>query len=171
MLHNSVRKQAESSYHSSYMRQKVHVTNLLEICSHVSKPTMTVREKKHKQGRNYFIRQHLGAWSCLNLRIGPYEDKSMPMKQGLCRCLLAKHDVEPTVENTRPCVTLHPKTVCKLSDINLIQPIYTDTYTPSPSKLLCHIADTILLIKMVKTYDISVLWLLASHDLPSLLCN
>jgi len=79
------------------------------------------------------------------------------MKQGLCRCLLAKHDVEPTVENTRPCVTLHQKTACKLSHSNFIQPIYIDTYTPSPSKLLCHIAVTILLIKVVKTYDISVL--------------
>jgi len=79
------------------------------------------------------------------------------MKQGLCRCLLAKHDVEPTVENTRPCVTLRPKTAGKLSDINFKQPIYTDTYTPSPSKLLGHIADTILLIKVAKTYDISVL--------------
>jgi len=31
--------------------------------------------KKHKQGRNYFIRQHLCALSSLNLRTGPYEDK------------------------------------------------------------------------------------------------
>lgn len=118
-----------------------------------------------------FIIQHLGAWSCLNIRTGPYEDISMQMKQGLCRCLLGKHDVVPTAENTRPCVTLHPKTACKLSDINFIQPFYTNTYTPSPNKLLCHIADTILLIKMVKTYDISVFKLLASHDLTSLLCN
>jgi hypothetical protein len=116
---------------------------------------MTVRGKKHKQGRNYFIKQHLGAWPCLNLRTGSYEDKSMQMKQGLCRCLLAKHDVEPTAENTRPCVTLHPKTACKLSDINFIQLIYINAYTPAPSKLLCHIGDTILLIKMVKTYVIS----------------
>jgi len=138
------------------MRQKVHVSNLLDLFTCV-KTDYDSTGKKHKQGPNYFIRQHLGAWSCLNLRTGPYEDKSMQMKQGLCRCHLAKHDVEPTVENTRPCVTLHPKTACKLSDINFIQPIYTDAYTPSPSKLLCHIADTILLIKVVKTYDISVL--------------
>jgi len=137
--------------------KNVHVPNLLVTCSHVSKPTMTGREKKHKQGRNYSIRQHLGALSSLNLRTGPYEDKSMQMKQGLCRCLLAKHDVEPTVENTRPWVTLHPKTACKLSHSNFIQPTYTDTYTPSPSKLLCHIAVTNLLTKVVKTYDISVL--------------
>lgn len=51
----------------------------------------------------------------------------MQMKQGPSRCLLAKHDVEPTVENTRPCVTLHQKIACKLSDINFIQLIYNDT--------------------------------------------
>lgn len=94
----------------------------------------------------------------------------MRIKHGLCRRRLAKHDVEPTVSNTRPCVTLHHKTARKVSDITFIRPIYTVTYTPRSSKLRYHKADTILLMKLMKTYDISVLKLLTSHDLPSLLC-
>lgn len=50
MLYSSAHKQAKSSYHSSHMRQNVHVPNLSETCSHVSKPTMTVRQKNTNKG-------------------------------------------------------------------------------------------------------------------------
>lgn len=156
-----------SSY-GTIFRRKIHyiyiyISRFSKTCSHVSKSNMTARKKLFmviKQGCNYFLWQ-LNAWSLFYPQVLPPEAKSMQMMLLVAFCI--KYDVEPTVEKAHPFVTLHQKIACKFPCIQSIWTIFIYMHMPWISTPTRARTDTFFLIKLVKTYDISLLKNTASH--------
>jgi hypothetical protein len=101
-----------------------------------------------------FLSSSSASWSQINAN-----DIRLMLLVAFC----IKYDVEPTVEKAHPFVTLHQKTACKFPCIQSIWTIFIYMHMPWISTPTWARTDTFFLIKVVKTYDISLLKNTASH--------